>query len=198
VLDQLDEAERLASDHTNKVLDRLRSLDSISGPVDRHEFRAAFAAEFEVAPGRLGRLGTGVTIGSLAGTVGLDADLTIVLGAAEGLLPPAPIVDPLLSDHERATAGLPDATARRRRVHRSFLGHLATSTRTVVSVPRGDLRTTTTRIASRWITEHLPGALRARGQQPPRRAALDRVPVVVDRPPAPVSRRRRALRAPSN
>src|SRR5690606_31251506 len=31
VLDQLDEAERLASDHTNKVLDRLRSLDSISG-----------------------------------------------------------------------------------------------------------------------------------------------------------------------
>jgi ATP-dependent helicase/nuclease subunit B len=156
VLDQLDEAERLASDHTNRVLDRLRSLDSISGPATRHEFRAAFAAEFEVAPGRLGRLGTGVTIGSLAGTVGLDADVTIVLGAAEGLLPPAPVVDPLLSDHERATAGLPDATARRRRVHRSFLGHLTTSTRTVVSVPRGDLRTTTTRIASRWITEHLP------------------------------------------
>lgn len=158
VLDQLDEAERLASDHTNKVLDRLRSLDAISGPVGRHEFRAAFAAEFEVAPGRLGRLGTGVTIGSLAGTVGLQADLTIVLGAAEGLLPPAPVVDPLVGDHERATAGLPDANARRRRVHRSFLGHLTTSARTIVSVPRGDLRATTHRIPSRWIADHVPGA----------------------------------------
>lgn len=158
VLDQLDEAERIASDHTNKVLDRLRSLDAISGPVTRSEFRAAFAAEFEVAPGRLGRLGTGVTIGSLAGTVGLDADLTIVLGAAEGLLPPAPVIDPLVSDHERALAGLPDASARRRRVHRSFLGHLATSARSIVSVPRGDLRATTTRIPSRWIADHLPHA----------------------------------------
>jgi ATP-dependent helicase/nuclease subunit B len=158
VLDQLDEAERLASDHTNKVLDRLRSLDAISGPVTRRDFRAAFAAEFEVAPGRLGRLGTGVTIGSLAGTAGLDADLTIVLGAAEGLLPPAPVVDPLVGDRERAAAGLPDATARRRRVHRSFLAHLATSGRTVVSVPRGDLRATTTRLPSRWITDHLPDA----------------------------------------
>lgn len=158
VLDQLDEAERLASDHTNKVLDRLRSLDSISGPVTRGEFRAAFAAEFEVAPGRLGRLGTGVTIGSLAGTVGLDAELTIVLGAAEGLLPPAPVVDPLVGDRERSAAGLPDATARRRRIHRSFLGHVSTSTRSIVSVPRGDLRATTTRIPSRWLTDHLPGA----------------------------------------
>ncbi|MFP5487398.1 MAG: PD-(D/E)XK nuclease family protein, partial [Acidimicrobiia bacterium] len=158
VLDQLDEVERLASDHTSKVLDRLRSLDAISGPVTRHDFRAAFAAEFEVAPGRLGRLGTGVTIGSLAGTAGLDADLTIVLGAAEGLLPPAPVIDPLVGDHERAAAGLPDATARRRRVHRSFLGHLATSARTVVTVPRGDLRATTTRPASRWCDEHLPTA----------------------------------------
>lgn len=158
VLDQLDEAERLASDHTNKVLDRLRSLDAISGPVTRHEFRAAFAAEFEISPGRLGRIGTGVTIGSLAGTAGLDADLTIVLGAAEGLLPPVPVVDPLVGDHERAAAGLPDATARRRRVHRSFLAHLTTSARSVVSVPRGDLRATTLRISSRWITDHLPSA----------------------------------------
>lgn len=158
VLDQLDEAERLASDHTSKVLDRLRSLDAISAPVTRGDFRAAFAAEFEVAPGRLGRLGTGVTIGSLAGTAGLDADVTIVLGAAEGLLPPAPVIDPLVGDRERAAAGLPDATTRRRRVQRSFLAHIATSARTVVTVPRGDLRATTTRLPSRWLVDHLPAA----------------------------------------
>ena len=42
ILDQLDEAERLASDHTNKVLDRLRHLDAVSPPVDRAGFRDAY------------------------------------------------------------------------------------------------------------------------------------------------------------
>ncbi len=158
VLDQLDEAERLASDHASRVLDRLRHLDSVGRPVTRHEFRAAFAAEFDAAPGRLGRLGDGVTIGSIAGTVGLDADLTIVLGAAEGLLPPAPLIDPLVGEHDRRAAGLADSEHRTHRVHRSLLAHLATSNHTVISVPRGDLRATTERLPSRWIAEHLTGA----------------------------------------
>jgi RecB family exonuclease len=160
VLEQLDEAERLASDHANRVLDRLRHLDSISGPVDRSGFRAAFAAEFEAAPGRLGRLGDGVTIGSLAGAVGLDAELTIVLGAADGLLPPAPPLDPLISDADRRAAGLAPSDSRAHRVHRSFLGHLTTSTEVVISTPRGDLRATTDRLESRWIARHLPDAPR--------------------------------------
>ena len=86
-------------------------LDAVSRPVTRGEFRAAFAAEFEVAPGRLGRLGDGVTVGSLAGTVGLDADLTIVLGAADGLLPPAPPTDPLISDTTGGPPGSPPPTS---------------------------------------------------------------------------------------
>ena len=158
VLDQLDEAERIASDHASRVLDRLRHLDTVGPPVTRHEFRAAFAAEFDVAPGRLGRIGDGVTIGSLAGTVGLDADLTIVLGAAEGLLPPGPIIDPLVSEHDRRGAGLASSDARTHRVHRSFLGHLAASGTTLVTVPRGDLRATTERLRSRWVVDHLAAA----------------------------------------
>ena len=54
-----------------------------------------FAAEFDVAPGRLGRIGAGVTIGSITGAAGLDADVVVVLGAADGLLPAPPTVDPL-------------------------------------------------------------------------------------------------------
>ncbi len=133
---------------------------STSRPITRGEFRAAFTAEFEAAPGRLGRLGDGVTVGSLAGTVGLDADLTIVLGAADGLLPPAPPTDPLISDHDRRAAGLPTSDQRAHRIHRSFLGHLAASRAVVVSAPRGDLRATTDRLESRWIAQHLAGAPR--------------------------------------
>jgi len=158
LLDQLDEAERLASDHASKVLDRLRHLDSVGRPVTRHEFRAAFAAEFDAAPGRLGRLGDGITVGSLAGTVGLDSDLTIVLGAADGLLPPGPVIDPLIGEHDRSAAGLASSDTRTRRIHRSFLSHLTTSRSAVVSVPRGDLRATTERLPSRWIALHLANA----------------------------------------
>lgn len=159
VLEQLDEAERLASDHASRVLDRLGHLDDVGGPVTRSQFRAAFAAEFEAAPGRLGRIGTGVTIGSLAGSVGLDADLTVVLGAADGQLPPAPTADPLVSDADRRTAGLAGADARIRRMHRSFVGHLRTSRSSVLTVPRGDLRATSTKLPSRWIADHVPDAV---------------------------------------
>jgi ATP-dependent helicase/nuclease subunit B len=158
VLDQLDEAERLASDHASRVLDRLRYLDAVSRPVTRGDFRAAFAAEFEIAPGRLGRLGDGITIGSLTGTVGLGADLTIVLGAADGLLPPPPPADPLISDADRRSAGLATSDARANRIHRSFLSHATTSETLVVHTPRGDLRATTERLTSRWIAEHLGDA----------------------------------------
>ena len=159
VLGRLDEAERLAADHTGRVLDRLRHLDAVGVPVRRSEFRAVFAAEFDVAPGRLGRIGTGVTIGSLSGTVGLDAELVIVLGAADGLLPPAPVIDPLVSDADRRAAGLASADARTRRAHRAFLTHVQCAPRLEIGVPRGDLRATTDRLPSRWIAAHTPDAV---------------------------------------
>lgn len=158
VLARLEEAERLAHDHATKVLDRLRHLDALGPPVRRSQFRAVFAAEFEVAPGKLGRIGTGVTIGSLTGAVGLDSDLVIVLGAADGLLPPAPTSDPLITDHDRRTAGLPTSAARSVRAHRNFMSVVETATRLVVCMPRGDLRSTTQRLPSRWLSAHVPDA----------------------------------------
>ena len=158
LLSRLDEAERLAHDHTTRVLDRLRHLDAIGPPVRRSQFRAVFAAEFEVAPGRLGRIGTGVTIGSLSGAVGLDSDLVIVLGAADGLLPPAPSIDPLVTDADRRAAGLPTSGARAIRAHRNFLAVLDSADEVVIGVPRGDLRSTTERQPSRWLAAHVADA----------------------------------------
>ncbi len=158
VLTRLDEPERLAHDHAMKVLDRLGHLDAIGAPVRRSQFRAVFAAEFDVAPGKLGRIGTGVTIGSLTGAVGLDSDLVIVLGAADGLLPPAPTTDPLITDHDRRSAGLTTSSARSIRAHRNFMAVAETAHRLIVCVPRGDLRSTTERQPSRWLAAHLPDA----------------------------------------
>ena len=145
------EAEHQAYEHTARVLDRLRHLDAVGAPPTRAEFRAAFAAEFDVAPGRLGRIGAGVTIGSLTGAAGLDADLVVVLGAAEGILPAAPVVDPLISDADRRAAGLATSESVVARAHRQFLGVLDSAARVVVTTPRGDLRAATTRQPSRWL-----------------------------------------------
>jgi RecB family exonuclease len=151
LLQHLDEAEFQAWEHTIRVLDRLRHLDGVGEPATRREFRAVFAAEFDVAPGRLGRIGTGVTIGSLAGSVGLTADLAIVLGAAEGLMPAPPSIDPLISDGDRLTAGLPTSDSVTARMHRQLLGLFDSTSHVIITTPRGDLRTATTRQRSRWL-----------------------------------------------
>ena len=150
-LQHLDDAEFQAWEHTTRVLDRLRHLDTVGEPATRTEFRSVFAAEFDVAPGRLGRIGTGVTIGSLAGSVGLVADLAIVLGAADGLMPAPPSVDPLIGDGDRRAAGLTTSQSVAARMHRQLLGLFDSAAHVVVTTPRGDLRTASVRQPSRWL-----------------------------------------------
>lgn len=148
-----DEPEYQAWEHTSLVLDRLRHLDSVADPPTRREFRSTFTAEFDVAPGRLGRIGAGVTVGSLASAVGLAAELVIVLGAAEGVLPRRPSADPLISDTDRRQAGLPTSDVAAAQAHRQFLGLLDAAARVVLLTPRGDLRSTADRQPSRWLGE---------------------------------------------
>jgi hypothetical protein len=140
------------------VLDRLAHLDGIGPPVDRAEFRTTFVAELDVTPGRHGRIGDGVHVSTLAGAAGIDVDLAIVLGAAEGLLPPNPSTDPLLGDRERELAGLARSDELTGLVHRQFLAAVTTTSEAVVTVPRGDLRATAARHPSRWLTPLLERA----------------------------------------
>jgi ATP-dependent helicase/nuclease subunit B len=149
-LARLDEAEYRAYEALIAGIDRLGHLDPVSGPVTRHRFRTTLEAELDAAPSRQGRVGNGVTVAPLAGAVGLDVDVSIVLGAAEGLLPPRPASDPLLSDTDRAVAGLPGPDARSARLHRLLLATLATS-QVTLTAPRGDLRSTSTVELSRWV-----------------------------------------------
>jgi ATP-dependent helicase/nuclease subunit B len=147
----LGPTEQMALDHTSRVLDRLKSLDAVSGPATRGEFRAVFAAEFDMAPGRQGRIGNGVTIGSISGAVGLDVDVAVVLGAAEGLMPGSPSSGPLIGDADRERAGLELSDAVSLRMQRQFLSVVAAAGSTVITRPRGDLRATSNREPSRWL-----------------------------------------------
>ncbi|HEX4981312.1 MAG TPA: PD-(D/E)XK nuclease family protein, partial [Ilumatobacteraceae bacterium] len=159
-LQRLSDPERSAWEAVERVLDRLRHLDAIGPPVRRREFRATFLAELEVAPPRQGRVGNGVTTGALAGAAGLDVDLVVVVGAADGLLPPPPSPDPLISDADRHAATLTTSGAMAERVHRQFLSVLSVADRVVVTYPRGDLRATAHRVPSRWLDAHVPLARR--------------------------------------
>jgi ATP-dependent helicase/nuclease subunit B len=149
-LERLPEAEYRAWESLTAALDRLRHLDPVGEPVTRHVFRATLAAELDAMPAREGRIGDGVTVGPLEGAVGLDVDVAIVLGAAEGTMPPVPRSDPLISETDRATAGLVGSDARAVRLHRRLHAIVATA-ETTITVPRGDLRSTASREPSRWI-----------------------------------------------
>ena len=131
--------------------------------------------ELEHDLGRVGRFGDGVLVGSVEMGIGLDLDLVVVLGLAEGSFPATVRDDSLLPDHERA--------ARRRRAGAAQPTGSSASTasssppwpaRAASSscVPRGDLRRSVERVPSRWVLD-LCTAPRRRG-----------VTVVGARPPA--------------
>jgi ATP-dependent helicase/nuclease subunit B len=99
--DELDAYERIWV-----LLDELATLDAVDPAVDPDRFRRVLVDELG-HPGRaVGRFGRGVFIGGLADAVGADHDVVVIVGAAEGLLPPRGADDPLLPDRARLGAGV--------------------------------------------------------------------------------------------
>jgi hypothetical protein len=158
-----DEVERRAAERVELAIDRLAALDEVEGPVGLDVVVRTLAVELESDTGRVGRFGDGVLVGPLTMGVGLDLDLVVVVGLAEGLAPRPPGDDSLLPDAERtAVAGLlplrRDGVARQ---HRHLLAATAAAGRQVLSFPRGDLRGGRDRVPSRWLLDaagHLAGA----------------------------------------
>lgn len=149
------EVEQKAAERTERALDRLTRLDAIEGAVDLEVFRRTLELELEADLGRVGRMGDGVLVGSIAMGPGLDLDLVVLLGLAEGSFPTPVSDDSVLPDHERAAAGgeLGLRAEQPERQHRALLATLAGSGRQVLCVPRGDLRRSSRRVPSRWATK---------------------------------------------
>lgn len=147
--------ERKAAERVDLALRRLGALDAVEGPVPLEVFTRTLAIELESDLGRVGRFGEGVLVGSVSMAVGLDLDLVVLLGLAEGTFPTTVHDDSLLPDVERAAAlgELPQRAEQVHRLHRQFLAALAGASRHVLGVPRGDLRRSADRVPSRWVLD---------------------------------------------
>lgn len=157
------ENEQRAAHRVDEALDRLAGLDALDGPPPSWAvFQRAFDSELDVTLNRTGRSGAGVLVAPLSVAVGMQFERVVVLGMAEGRFPARRLEDFLLPDVERSAAGghLP---LRAHRVHddrRDLLAVVAGADHAVLSYPRGDLRRSTERPASRWLLEdaaHLSG-----------------------------------------
>lgn len=155
-----DPAERKAADRVEEALHRLGALDDVEPAVDLTVFHRTLEVELEHDLGRVGRFGDGVLVGSVEMGIGLDLDLAIVLGLAEGSFPTTVRDDSLLPDHERSRAAgeLPLRAARVERQHHQLLAALAGARQQVLGIPRGDLRRSVERVPSRWVLD-LAGAM---------------------------------------
>jgi hypothetical protein len=147
--------EQKAAERVDRALDRLACLDAVEESVDLDVFTRTLELELETDLGRVGRMGEGVLVGSVSMGAGLDLDLVVVLGLAEGLFPSPTRDDSLLPDHERGSTGdeLPLRSQSVERQHRQLLAALAGARRQVLCVPRGDLRRNMERVPSRWVLQ---------------------------------------------
>lgn len=147
--------EQKAAERVFRALDRLACLEAVEGPVPLEVFTRTLTLELAADLGRVGRMGEGVLVGSVRMGIGLDLDLVILLGLAEGSFPAPVGEDSLLPDHEREAAG-GELALRSEEVeaqHHELLATLAGARRQVLCVPRGDLRRSNERVPSRWLSD---------------------------------------------
>ncbi len=149
------EAECRAADRLVLALDRLTVLDDLDGPVGLDVFTRALVVELEGDLGRIGRFGEGVLVGPVSMGVGVDLDLVIVVGMAEGTFPSTLRDDSLLPDEDRDVTGgaLPLRSGHVDRLHHQLLATLGGAARQVLCVPKGDLRRSRERVPSRWVLD---------------------------------------------
>ena len=147
--------ERELAERVDGAISRLGDLDGTDDNPSPAAFRRALQLELETAQHRHGRLGRGVLVGPVSLALGVELDLAVVCGMAEGTFPARRNDDALLPDRERRVVGqdLPARGDRSGDDHRALLAVVAAAERSLLLFPRGDLRRAADRSPSRWLTE---------------------------------------------
>ncbi len=147
--------ERQMAERVDRAVSRLGDLDGTDDEPSVAAFGRALRLELEGAAHRHGRLGAGVLVGPVDLALGVELDLAVVCGMAEGTFPARRNDDALLPDRERLVTGgdLPARADRPGDDHRALLAVVAAAGRSLLLHPRGDLRRAADRSPSRWLTE---------------------------------------------
>ena len=147
--------ERQMAERVDRAVSRLGDLDGTDDEPSVAAFGRALRLELEGAAHRHGHLGAGVLVGPIDLALGVELDLAVVCGMAEGTFPARRNDDALLPDRERLVAGgdLPARADRPGDDHRALLAVVAAAGRSLLLHPRGDLRRAADRSPSRWLTE---------------------------------------------
>lgn len=147
--------ERQMAERVDRAVSRLGDLGGTDDEPSVAAFGRALRLELEGASHRHGHLGTGVLVGPVDLALGVELDLAVVCGMAEGTFPARRNDDALLPDRERLVAGgdLPARADRPGDDHRALLAVVAAAGRSLLLHPRGDLRRAADRSPSRWLTE---------------------------------------------
>ena len=107
--------------------------------------------------GRVGTRSVGVTIGPLSDGVGRDLDVSIIVGAAEGIIPARRTPNPLLPPEVTGITPADDIAYQRAVFDRTLA---AGEHHRIITFPRGSLRGGAEKVPSRWLLstlEHLAG-----------------------------------------
>jgi CRISPR/Cas system-associated exonuclease Cas4 (RecB family) len=135
----------------------LATLDAIAPPpATVADVLAVVATQLDRPWGRAGAVGAGVFVGPMSLAVGADLDTVVVVGLAEGRVPPRRRDDPLLPDELRDVVGLETRRQRRTADHADFLAVVAGARRSVVTTARADERSQQRRLASPWLLAAAP------------------------------------------
>ena len=149
------QVEQDAADAVLDVLNHLATLDEIDAQPSAGVFRSTVVQELSAAAGRIGRVGRGVLTGPIGSSLGMDLDIVVILGLAEGVFPSQPLDDPLIPDREREATGgeLALRSDRREQQHLDLLATLASTETAVLVVARGDMGSGAEQHPSRWWLE---------------------------------------------
>lgn len=145
--------EQYAATALEQAIRALGPLDALGARAGLTELRETLASQLEAALPRVGRFGEGVLVAPVSAAIGLDADVVFVLGLAEGVYPGRLREDPLLPERAREASNGQLLGYRERidAAHRHLLAAFSAGSQVIASFPRGDLRTKSRHLPSRWL-----------------------------------------------
>lgn len=151
--------EQSTADHTGlaSIVSALADLDGVAPSPSITRIADALVARFQSTTRYVGESAAAVSVGPLSEGAGRDLEVSILVGAAEGIIPDRRRADPLLS--VELTGRTPaDGIDHDHRLWNLTLA--AGQSHRIISFPRGSLRGGAEKVPSRWLRptmEHLAG-----------------------------------------